>query len=81
MLDASWIDTQNNNPYHADAQKAYGAPSNTNNFTLFSSLKTSSGAAITWSGCVEARPMPYDVTDDAASSGTPSTSLRADVCT
>lgn len=70
---ASWMDTGNNNPYHADAQKAYGAPSTTNNFTLFSSLKTSSGAAVTWAGCVEARPMPYDATDDAASTGNPST--------
>jgi Flp pilus assembly protein TadG len=69
---ASWMDTGNDNPYHADAQKAYGAPSTTNNFTLFSSLKTSSGAAVTWGGCVEARPMPYDATDDA-STGDPST--------
>ena len=70
---ASWMDTGNANPYHADAQKAYGAPSTTNNFTLFNSLKTSSGAAVTWRGCVEARPTPYDVTDDAASTGNPST--------
>jgi len=70
---ASWMDTGNQNPYHADAQKAYGAPSTTNNFTLLNSLKTSSGAAVTWAGCVEARPMPYDVTDDAPSTGTPST--------
>jgi len=70
---ASWMDTGNKNPYHADAQRAYGAPSTTNNFTLLSSLKTSSGAAVTWGGCVEARPMPYDVTDDAPSSGNPST--------
>ena len=64
---ASWMDTGNQSPYHADAQKAYGAPSTTNNFTLLSSLKTSSGAAVTWGGCVEARPIPYDVTDDAPS--------------
>jgi Flp pilus assembly protein TadG len=70
---ASWMDTANNNPYHADAQRFYGAPSTTNNFTLFSSLQTSSGAAVTWGGCVEARPMPYDVTDDAGSTGNPST--------
>ena len=70
---ASWMDTGNKNPYHADAQRAYGAPSTTNNFTLLSSLKTSSGAAVTWGGCVEARPMPYDVADDAASTGNPST--------
>ena len=70
---ASWMDTGNKNPYHADAQRAYGAPSTTNNFTLLSSLKTSSGSAVTWGGCVEARPMPYDATDDAPSTGTPST--------
>ena len=70
---ANWMDTGNKNPYHADAQRAYGAPSTTNNFTLLNSLKTSSGAAVTWGGCVEARPMPYDVTDDAPSTGSPST--------
>jgi hypothetical protein len=70
---APWMDTGNENPYHADAQRAYGAPSTTNNFTLLSSLKNSSGAAVTWKGCVEARPMPYDVTDDAPSTGNPST--------
>ena len=71
--DANWMDTGNRNPYHADAQRAYGAPSTVNNFTLLKSLKTSSGAAVTWGGCVEARPMPYDVTDDAPSTGSPST--------
>jgi len=70
---ASWIDTGNKNPYHADAQRIHGAPPTTNNFTLLSSLKTSSGAAMTWGGCVEARPMPYDVTDDAPYTGNPST--------
>ena len=73
FANASWMDIGNNNPNHADAQRAYGAPSTTNNFTLLSSLKTSSGAAVTWGGCVEARPMPYDVSDDAASTGNPST--------
>jgi Flp pilus assembly protein TadG len=69
----SWMDTGSQSSTHADAQKAYGAPTTTNNFTLFSSLKTSSGAAISWGGCVEARPIPYDVSDDAPSTGTPST--------
>lgn len=63
--DASWMDTGAESPTHADEQKAYGAPSTTNNFTLFSNLKDSSGSTITWDGCVEARPMPYDATDDA----------------
>jgi Flp pilus assembly protein TadG len=70
---AAWMDTANRNPYHADAQRFYGAPSATNNFTLFSSLKTSGGANVTWGGCVEARPTPYDTTDDAPNSGNPST--------
>ena len=29
---ASWMDTGNKNPYHADAQRAYGAPSNDQQF-------------------------------------------------
>lgn len=70
---ASWMDTTAKNPAQADEQKAYGAPSTTNNFTLFNSLKSSSGSAISWGGCVEARPSPYDVTDDAPSIGNPST--------
>ena len=37
----------------------------TNNFTLFDSLKDSDGDPVEWAGCVEARPAPYDTTDDA----------------
>lgn len=48
--DALWMDTGNANQNHADAQRAYGAPSTTNNFTLLSSLKTSRGAAVNWGG-------------------------------
>jgi hypothetical protein len=39
---------------------------NQNRFTLLSNL------GLTWAGCVESRPAPYDVTDDA-----PSTSVNA----
>lgn len=39
--------------------------SNQNRFTLLSNL------GLTWKGCVESRPAPYDVTDDAPSSSTP----------
>ena len=38
---------------------------NQNRFTLLSNL------GLTWAGCVESRPAPYDVTDDAPSSSTP----------
>src|SRR6185312_2381041 len=78
---ASWMDTTGVGKYHAYEQKCYanGGTLNSsgvcsvsvgtgiNNFTLFDSLKTSSGAAVTWGGCVEARPMPFDATDDGAS--------------
>ena len=69
---ASWMDTNAKNPHHADAQKSEGSPA-VNNFTLFKSLKSSNGSAVSWAGCVEARPSPYDVTDAAPSSGTGST--------
>lgn len=39
--------------------------SNQNRFTLLSNL------GLTWAGCVESRPAPYDVNDDAPSSSTP----------
>ena len=83
----SWMDTTGIGKYHAYEQKCYanGGTLNSsgacsvsvgtaiNNFTLFNSLKDSSGNAITWGGCVEARPEPYDVQDDAPSTGNPST--------
>jgi len=73
---ASWMDAGSDNPYHADAQKWYMLPTTTpnpNNFNFFSSLKGSSGNAITWSGCAEVRPAPYDVTDEPPSTSNPST--------
>jgi Flp pilus assembly protein TadG len=63
---AAWMDTASQGTYHADIQKANGADAALNNLTLFSGLKDSSGDAITWGGCVEERPMPYDVSDDPA---------------
>ena len=84
---ASWMDTTGIGKYHAYEQKCY-ANSGTldssgvcsvnvgtgiNNFTLFNSLKSGSGSDISWGGCVEARAMPYDVSDDAPDTGNPST--------
>jgi Flp pilus assembly protein TadG len=50
---------------------AYGSDifstANTNRFTLFTQLNKA------WGGCVEGRPMPYDVQDTAPSAGTPAT--------
>ena len=84
---ASWMDTTGLGKYHAYEQKCYanGGSLNSsgvcsvnvgtgiNNFTLFNSLKTSSGSAVTWGGCVEARAMPNDVSDDPPTTGDPST--------
>lgn len=42
-------------------------PTIVNHFDLFD------GMNVRWKGCVEARPSPYDVTDQAPSSGTPDT--------
>ena len=69
---ASWMDSNANNPYHGDAQEANGSPV-VNNFTLFKSLKSSNDSAVAWAGCIEARPSPYDVNDAEPSSGTPPT--------
>jgi Flp pilus assembly protein TadG len=68
-----WIDTGGIGTYHADSMKTYGAASTTNNFTLFSGLKDSSNNAISWGGCVEQRPMPYDAQDNVPTTTTPAT--------
>jgi hypothetical protein len=84
---ASWMDTTGVGEYNAYEIKCYANGGTLNssgvcsvnvgtaidNFTRFKSLETSSGAAVTWGGCVEARPMPYDVTDDSPSVGNPLT--------
>jgi hypothetical protein len=43
-------------------------PPKVNHFTLFDQIPN-----VQWKGCVEARPEPYDVTDDEPSAGNPST--------
>ncbi len=63
---AAWIDGNGIAPYHADSMDG-----NTNTVSNFDLLAGMNG--VSWGGCVEARPMPYDVTDDAASGGTPAT--------
>jgi len=84
---ASWMDTAGIGKYHAYEMKCYanGGTLNSsgncsvnvgtsiNNFTLFDSLKNSNGSSVSWGGCVEARPIPFDVQDDVPSAGNPST--------
>ncbi len=57
--------------------KGLGAPSSTNPWSLLSGLKDSSGNAITWAGCVEERPDPYNVTDDPPSTAVTPTAAEA----
>lgn len=84
---ASWMDTAGIGKYNAYEIKCYAAGgslnssgncsvnvgTSVNNFTLFDSLNKSNGQPEAWGGCVEARPMPYDVQDDEPSAGNPLT--------
>lgn len=54
---ATWMDTGAVNSTHDDIFSA-----STNRFQLFSQM------GVTWAGCVESRPYPYDVYDTAARS-------------
>ncbi|HWJ75815.1 MAG TPA: pilus assembly protein [Kaistia sp.] len=59
---ASWMDTKGLSPIHSQIfDKA------SNRFSLFDTMK------IAWRGCVETRPIPYDVQDTLPSTGVPST--------
>lgn len=60
---ASWITGVMPSAYGSDIFTT----ANTNRFTMFSQLGK------TWGGCVESRPMPYDVQDTAPTSATPAT--------
>ena len=70
---ASWMDTGTQEPVPRRRAKGLWRAFHDQQLHAIQLLKTSSGAAVTWGGCVEARPMPYDATDDAPSAGTPST--------
>jgi Flp pilus assembly protein TadG len=63
FADAGWMDTGANGTYHSEN---FVSPKS--RFELFDELED-----ITWQGCVEARPQPYDVTDDAPNNGAPET--------
>jgi Flp pilus assembly protein TadG len=65
---ATFVDTTGKGTYAGDSLEANGAASGTNPYDLLKYLQDSSGNAVTWGGCVEERPAPYDVTDDPATS-------------
>lgn len=67
---SSWMDLNALNPQHGvNFDPPAGSPAGTkvNHFNLFNSLQ------VTWKGCVEARPAPYNLNDTAPSAANPST--------
>ncbi len=64
---ATWLDKTGVGTYHTDLIEP-NSTTNYNAFTLLSSMNNTS-----WGGCVEQRPIPYDVSDDPASTSTPGT--------
>ncbi len=62
-IDASWMDTQALSSIHSEN---YSSPAN--RFDLYDNISN-----VAWEGCVEARPYPYDVQDDAPTTSTPDT--------
>ncbi len=63
---ASWMDTNAQNSRHGENFDESAGP--VNHFTLYDQMPNAD-----WKGCVESRPMPYDISDDAPNSGTPNT--------
>jgi Flp pilus assembly protein TadG len=66
----SWIDKDGRSPI---AKEIFKNTENVKRFDLFKALDDSSSLDLSWKGCVESRPTPYDVEDPAPSAGTPGT--------
>jgi len=60
---ATWMDTLALSPVHSEIFDKTGV----NRFSLFDKM------GVAWGGCVESRPMPYDVQDTLPSASNPST--------
>ncbi len=81
---ATWVDKTGAGTYAGDAMKdatllgaGNAADASFNPFSIFSTLKDSSGNAVSWGGCVEERPAPYDISDDPPSTaGSPTAEQR-----
>jgi len=66
-LSSSWLDTGAQSPIHDDIFTKASGTYNANRFTLFTQM------GVSWAGCVEARPSPYDVQDTAPTNSNKST--------
>jgi Flp pilus assembly protein TadG len=69
-FDMAWMDTLAQNPLHGvNFDAAPGSPAGTkvNHFALFNQM------SLTWKGCVEARPAPFNLSDAPPTAANPST--------
>jgi hypothetical protein len=65
---ATWMDTNAASPIHGQLfSNDHGGAVSANRFTLLSQME------IPWAGCVESRPMPFDVQETAPTASDPST--------
>lgn len=64
---AWWMDTAGASPINDEIFTTSSGTQHANRFTLLSQM------GVSWSGCVEVRPQPYDVQDTAPNAGTPAT--------
>jgi Flp pilus assembly protein TadG len=71
---SGWMDTTGVNPYHGENFEAStGSPPVSTNSPAVNVFDLYDSMTVDWGGCVEERPAPYDVQDDAATTSTPST--------
>jgi Flp pilus assembly protein TadG len=66
LYQSSWMDVNAQSSQHGENFDETAGP--VNHFTLFDNMPNAD-----WKGCVESRPMPYDVTDDAPDASNPET--------
>jgi hypothetical protein len=70
-FEVRWIKGSASNPSgYTNTSRCYAfSPASVNMWSLYSNLPSNAQ----WGGCVEMRPPPYDITDDAPSAATPAT--------
>lgn len=67
---SAWLDTGAQSPIHAEiftTNRGLAVSPSPNRFSLLQAM------GVSWAGCVESRPAPYDIQDTAPSSATPAT--------
>jgi uncharacterized protein YegL len=67
---ATWMDGTAVGSYHGESFEPLPSSPPVNVFTLFDGINN-----VSWGGCVEERPMPYDISDDPPNPGNPPTMI------